>query len=124
MKPIRKIICWIIPLMLLTACGQQHKAEGIIERFLDGNLVNSNYKVDYGKLGSTRKLDNKTLREMQQVSKSDPLFKHPIHYGAYEGLDELLYLRTIIIQEKDTTVRTIYLHPELHDDGVIAMKEN
>jgi hypothetical protein len=114
----------MIPLALLTACGQQHKAEGVIEHFLDGNLVNSNYKVDYGKLGSTRKLDDQILQKMRQASTNDPLFKQPVHYGTYKELDELLYLRTIIIQGKDTAVRTIYLHPELCDDGVMAVKEN
>lgn len=114
----------MVSLMLLTACGQQHQAEGIIEDFLDANLVNSDFRVDYGKLGTTRKLDDHRLRQMQKASTTDKLFKHPIRYGAYKELGELLYLKTTIIQETDTFVRTIYLHPELSEDGVMAIKEN
>lgn len=116
------IIC--LAAVLLTACGEQHKAEGIIEKFLDANLLNNDYQVSYGKLGSTRKLDDYKLIQMQNASNTDKLFKHPIHYGAYVELGELRYLKTTIIHEQDTFVRTIYLHPELREDGVMAVKEN
>ena len=125
MSPMKKkLLMTCLTALLLTACGEQHKAEGIIEKFLDANLVNSEYRTSYGKLGSTRKLDQHRLVQMQKASIGDKLFKHPIRYGAYKELGELRYLKTTIIHEKDTFVRTIYLHPELLEDGVMAVKEN
>lgn len=121
----KKTLLIILSVMLFVSCGEQHKAEGIVKQFLNENLVNSEYKAQYGKLGHTQKIDDLKLRSMRQVTQqSDKLFKKPVPYGTYQELSQLLFIRTSIIQDKDTFIRTIYLHPELHDDGVLAIKEN
>lgn len=121
----KKTLLIILSAMLFASCGEQHKAEGIVKQFLNENLVNSEYKAQYGKLGHTQKIDDLKLRGMRQATQqSDKLFKKSVQYGAYQELPQLLFIRTTIIQDKDTFIRTIYLHPELHDDGVLAIKEN
>ena len=121
----KKTLLSILSVMLFASCGEQHKAEGIVKQFLNESLVNSEYKAQYGKLGHTQKIDDLKLRSMRQVTqKSDKLFKKPVQYGNYKDLPQLLFIRTTIIQNNDTAIRTIYLHPELLHDGVVAIKEN
>ena len=121
----KKILLIILSVMLFTSCGEQHKAEGIVKQFLKENLVNQDFKARFNKLGRTQKINDQQLSSMQKATQQDDaLFKKPVKYGAYKNLEQLLFVRTTIIQEKDTFIRTIYLHPELPDDGVVAIKEN
>lgn len=121
----KKTLLIILSVMLFASCGEQHKAEGVVKQFLKENLVNQDYKTRFNKLGHTQKIDDQQLSSMQKATQQDdPLFKKPVKYGAYKELQQLLFIRTTIIQEKDTFIRTIYLHPELPDDGVVAIKEN
>lgn len=125
MTHMKKYFVVFFALLLLAACSEQQKAERIVKRFLDENLVNSDYSCGFGNMASTRRIDDKQLLRMQdQTRNGDKLFKRPTRYGAYKELGELRYLKTTIIQDKDTFVRTVYLHPELRDDGVMAVKEN
>lgn len=121
----KKTLLIILSVMLFASCGEQHKAEGVVKQFLKENLVNQDYKARFNKLGHTQKIDAQQLSSMQKATQQDDaLFKKPVKYGAYKELQQLLFIRTTIIQEKDTFIRTIYLHPELPDDGVVAIKEN
>lgn len=121
----KKTLLFILSVMLFVSCGEQHKAEGIVKQFLNDNLVNQDYKAQFNKLGRTLKINDQQLRSMQQATQqNDKLFKKPVQYGAYKELPQLLFIRTTIIQNNDTAIRTIYLHPELLDDGVVAIKEN
>lgn len=121
----KKTLLIILSVMLFVSCGEQHKAEGVVKQFLKENLVNQDYKARFNKLGHTQKIDAQQLSSMQKATQQDDaLFKKPVKYGAYKELQQLLFIRTTIIQEKDTFIRTIYLHPELPDDGVVAIKEN
>lgn len=121
----KKTLLIILSVMLFASCGEQHKAEGVVKQFLKENLVNQDYKARFNKLGHTQKIDDQQLSSMQKATQQDDaLFKKPVKYGAYKELQQLLFIRTTIIQEKDTFIRTIYLHPELPDDGVVAIKEN
>ena len=121
----KKTLLIILSVMLFASCGEQHKAEGVVKQFLKENLVNQDYKTRFNKLGHTQKIDAQQLSSMQKATQQDDaLFKKPVKYGAYKELQQLLFIRTTIIQEKDTFIRTIYLHPELPDDGVVAIKEN
>lgn len=121
----KKTLLIILSVMLFASCGEQHKAEGVVKQFLKENLVNQDYKARFNKLGYTQKIDDQQLSSMQKATQQDDaLFRKPVKYGAYKELQQLLFIRTTIIQEKDTFIRTIYLHPELPDDGVVAIKEN
>lgn len=121
----KKTLLIILSVVLFASCGEQHKAEGIVKQFLNENLVNQDYKARFNKLGRTLKIDARKLSDMQKVTHQyDTLFKKPVKYGAYKDLPQLLFIRTTIIHDNDTSIRTIYLHPELLDDGVVAIKEN
>lgn len=125
MTHMKKYFVLLFALLLLSACSEQQKAERIVKRFLDENLVNSDYRCGFGNMASTSRIDDKQLLLMQnQTRNGDKLFKPSTRYGAYKELGELHYLKTTIIQDKDTFIRTVYLHPELRDDGVMAVKEN
>lgn len=111
--------------MLFASCGEQHKAEGIVKQFLKENLVNQDYKARFNKMGRTQKIGYQQLSSMQKAThQDDTLFKKPVRYGAFKDLQQLLFIRTTIIQDKDTFIRTIYLHPDLIDNGIVAIKEN
>ena len=125
MKQFRLTATVFMAVALLVSCGQKHKAEGIVKDFLNQNLKNAPCYVECGRLGSTDRLDDAALLRLQnETYANDTLFKHPIQFGAYKELGNLLYMRTKIVIGKDTLMRTIYLHPELRDDGVMAVKEN
>ena len=57
--------------LLLAACGKQHKAETIVEQFLDNNLANKNYVVRFGNLGSTDKIGDEQLMKMNAITHND-----------------------------------------------------
>ena len=125
MTQIKKYLVWIFAITLLASCSQQRKAERIVERFLDENLVNSDYRVGFGNMGTTNRIDDAQLTRMWKHTRdNDKLFKPNPTYGAYKDLKELHFLKTTIIQGKDTFIRTIYLHPEHRKDGVMDVKEN
>ncbi len=110
---------------LLVSCGDKYKAEGIVKDFLNENLKSEPTYVSCKPLATTNRIDDNTLGKLQKETQAnDPIFKKPIKYGAYKKLPELRYTRTTIVLGTDTFVRTIYLHPELLEDGVMAVKEN
>ena len=124
MKRLRNLATVVAAVALLVSCGPKHKAEGIVKDFLNNSLKSTPGYVECGRLASTTRIDDQALSRLQKASLEDPIFKQPIAYGAYKELGELLYMRTKIVIGKDTLMRTIYLHPELREDGVMAVKEN
>ena len=121
----KKALILFASALLLAACGNQHKAETIVEAFLDENLTFKDYVVRFGNLGSTDRIDQQQLVKMNRITdEQDPLFKKPFKYGPYKELESLRFIRSTIFHDKDTFIRTVYLHPELPDDGVMAVKEN
>ena len=114
-----------VAMALLSGCGEKHKAEGIVKDFLNENLTSQPAYISCDRLGTTSRIDDQAIQRLQEsTAKNDPIFKKPVTYGAYKQLPELRYTRTTIVLGTDTFVRTVYLHPEFRDDGVMAVKEN
>ena len=96
----RHIITSALALLLLTACGESHKAKSLVEDFLSDNLAdNAMGNVTFTRLDSTRYADIPS------------------------GSSKLLYIGVSFSDSHGLQVkRTVYLTPDL--SGVVAIKEN
>ena len=105
--------------LLLTACGQQYKAEKAVEAFVDANAIEPSEIAhrDFADIGTTRHISDSLIDVMRH--RAAPLFKNDIPYPSKPSGD-LIYLRMRYIHQGDTLQNTFYLDSEAKN--VIAFK--
>ena len=105
--------------LLLTACGQQYKAEKAVEAFVDANAIEPSEIAhrDFADIGTTRHISDSLIDVMRH--RAAPLFKNDIPYPQKTSGD-LIYLRMRYIHQGDTLQNTFYLDSEAKN--VIAFK--
>ena len=105
--------------LLLTACGQQYKAEKAVEAFVDANAIEPSEIAhrDFADIGTTRHISDSLIDVMRH--RAAPLFKNDIPYPPKPSGD-LIYLRMRYIHQGDTLQNTFYLDNELKE--VVAFK--
>ena len=105
--------------LLLTACGQQYKAEKAVEAFVDANAIEPSKIAhrDFADIGTTRHISDSLIDVMRH--RGAPLFKKQISYGEKPSGD-LIYLRMRYIHQGDTLQNTFYLDNEVKE--VVAFK--
>ena len=125
MKKMKKLLLSLALAAVLASCGNQYKAESVVEKFLNDNLVDPGSEVKCHGLKATNRISADAVRRMQeQAAAGDRLFRHPLPYATFSSTDTLFYERVSIVQHADTFVRTIYLLPSLEEGCVVAVKEN
>lgn len=117
-----KIIPALVFALMLSGCGRQHKAEGVIKGFLKENLVTDDYAVRISDIDSTRHVSDSALNAMKVAAAHNKMFKKNMKFGSNTGVSSCFYTRTYIIRPSDTIVQTFYLDRELN--SVIAFKDN
>lgn len=120
-KAIYATLCCMV-LTLLFGCGKQHKAESIVNDFIESNAVSDSYSVTFSPIDSTDRIPVGRIAAMKKSAKSDPLFKKNIVYGMVPTAGKYAFTRAKFINGNDTIVRTFYLDMAL--TSVIAFKEN
>ena len=105
--------------LLLTACGQQYKAEKAVEAFVDANAIEPGEIAhrDFADIGTTRHISDSLIDVMRH--RGAPLFKKDIPYPQKPSGD-LIYLRMRYIHKGDTLQNTFYLDNEVKE--VVAFK--
>ena len=128
MKRIFSILCLAV-VLVLTSCGDQHKAQSLVKDFLNENLKNNDCSFDrFTNISRTAMIDTKKVEELRNEAKKLPYVSSDIHYaGAGTVTDTLLYIRayyTLTDKEgKDQKLtQTFYFDKALTQ--VVAFKEN
>ena len=106
-------------ILLLTACGQQYKAEKAVEVFIEANAIEPSEisKRDFADVGTTRHISDSLIDVMRH--RGAPLYKKEIAYPE-KPQGDLIYLRMRYVHQGDTLQNTFYLDPEAQN--VIAFK--
>lgn len=115
------LLCGLL-LVLLSACGRQHRAESVVNGFIEANAASDGCSAVFSPLDSTDRITAGRIAAMKISAKSDPLFKRGVVYGAVPADGRYAYMRAKIINGADTVVRTFYLDAAL--THVVAFKEN
>lgn len=121
----RHIITSALALLLLTACGESHKAKSLVEDFLSDNLAdNAMGNVTFTRLDSTRYVRSQAVEAMRDATERSHTMKPGTRYTDIpSGSSKLLYIGVSFSDSHGLQVkRTVYLTPDL--SGVVAIKEN
>lgn len=110
--------------LLLTSCGQQHEAESLVEDFMKENLADASglSVVDFGKLDSTRHVNDSAITAMRNVVAVSGKYKSDIKYEDAPDEKTLFMLRVEYCMYNDTCSDTYYLNRDI--SGVVAFKSN
>lgn len=107
-------------LLLVTSCGQQHTAEGLVSDFIETNALHPEKMIEreFQRLDSTRFVNDSAISVMQ--AKENDLFKSDISYEVATAGQMLYYLRVKYVYEGDTIRNTFYLDEQL--EHVVSFK--
>ena len=109
------------------SCGKRRSAKQLVENFIDEHTLLSSVSVtDVGKLDSTDRVDNSTIKALQADVKSGGLYKPDTKFGQRPSNTKTLLMLRITLEAKDEKgekkpyKQTFYLDPEL--TSVVAVK--
>lgn len=109
--------------LLFAACGQQHKAESVVEDFMERNLTDPSAleDLDFNDIDSTRHINDSIVAIMRQATKATaPQYKKTIDYGTKQAVGNVLLVRVNYKVGEKRFTDTYYLDKEMTD--VIAFK--
>ena len=115
-------------LLSLTSCGEQHRAEALVEDFLEENTIGDRCKVERcTRLARTAMVTEKTVAGLRHEMSLLPTFRKDIKYSDKGLTDTLVYVRATYklssSKGKETEyVQTFYMDKAL--SGIVAFKEN
>ncbi|MGN1264131.1 MAG: hypothetical protein ACI4TW_08830 [Prevotella sp.] len=111
-------------MLLLASCGQQHKAEILVEDFMDKNLKSSSEVsiIDFAKIDSTKHINDSIVMNMRAVAEQSERYKQGIDYDNGKYGKTLITLRVQYRLANDTCSDTYYLDKDL--TKVVAFKTN
>jgi len=124
MKYSRAYIIICIFVSLLASCGQQHKAQSLVEDFMDANLVASDKveDVEYLKLDSTKLITDSAVAVMRNGARQSKMFKPSMDYSVDRAGKKLFRLRVNYKYDGNLTSATFYMDEGLN--GVVAVKND
>ncbi len=116
--------CFIVLVLalVLSGCGQKHKAKSLIVSFVEENTSLADMNRTFDRLDSTFRLSDSIIINMQEQSKNLPKMKKNIRFGQHVKGAPLLFQRVKFFNESDTIRMTFYMDRSLTQ--VIACKEN
>ena len=80
--------------LVLTSCGDQHKAQSLVKDFLNENLENEDCSFKrFSQLTPTAMIDFNRVKSMRQEMNQLPYMKKNIDYNDGTFPDTLMYLR-------------------------------
>ena len=105
--------------LVLTSCGDQHKAQSLVKDFLNENLENEDCSFKrFSQLTPTAMIDFNRVKSMRQEMNQLPYMKKNIDYNDGTFPDTLMYLRatyqlTTHDGKKEELTQTFYLDKAL-----------
>ena len=108
--------------LVLSGCGQKHKAKSVIVSFIEENTTLADMNRSFDRLDSTYRLTDSIIVSMQQQARQLPQLKKGVTFGKYPQGEALLYQRVKFCNESDTIRMTFYMDRAM--TNVVACKEN
>lgn len=114
----------LIHILLYVSCGPQQQAESVIEDFMMTNLKDATTLniIEYGKLDSTRYLNDSIIDRLCKTAKESALYKDNIHFSDKKNGNKLMILRVKYQVNGKEHHATYYLSEDF--TKVIALKNN
>ena len=112
---LKNLIYIIGIVLLLTACGQQHRAKSVVKDFMETYQKGDVSYLEFSDVDSTKVLSDSLIRVMQQQAGKDVTFQK-------RTSTTLLLIRAKYLLDDDTCSTTFYLDPSTM--GVVACKQN
>jgi hypothetical protein len=106
--------------LLFSSCGQKHKAEVVVEAFIEQYAKNPAeiQHRDFEHFDSTKVISDSVVIALQQ--RGNELFKNPIPYPVNTAGRMLYHIRMNYVYQGDTLWQTFYLDEGL--EHVVAFK--
>lgn len=108
--------------LMLTACGNQHKTETVVNDFLAENMKQTDYKIEFSNIDSTALVSDSAIIRMRKASLVNNIYKQPLKYIDAKSNDKYIYTQARIYIGNDTISQTFYLDMQM--TGVVAFKKN
>ena len=122
MKSISKSFIIFGLALVLSGCGQKHKAKSVIVSFIEENTTLADMNRSFDRLDSTYRLTDSIIVSMQQHARQLPQLKKNVSFGKRPKGEALLYQRVKFCNESDTIRMTFYMDRAM--TNVVACKEN
>ena len=118
----KKFFVFLAAVALTFSCGQQHKAQKTVERFLETYCENKEVEAKVVTFDSTHHLKPDIVERLRQEARFDRRF-HAVQYASSAARNRKTpYARVRLTAGEDTTFCTFYFDEQL--EGVICFKEN
>ena len=108
--------------LVLSGCGQKHKAKSVIVSFIEENTTLADMNRSFDRLDSTYRLTDSIIVSMQQQARQLPQLKKNVSFGKHPKGEALLYQRVKFCNESDTIRMTFYMDRAM--TNIVACKEN
>ena len=112
---LKNLIYIIGIVLLLTACGQQHRAKSVVKDFMETYQKGDVSYLEFSDLDSTKVLSDSLVNALQQKAGKGVTFQK-------RTSTTLLLIRAKYLLDDDTCSTTFYLDPSTM--GVVACKQN
>ena len=111
-------------MLLLASCGQQHKAESVVEDFMENNLKDASTLqiVEYSDIDSTRYLNDSIINKLRNTAKNSSMYAGRTEFAQRNKNEKLIIIRVRYKINGQDFHDTFYLNKEM--TGVIALKNN
>ena len=111
-------------MLLLASCGQQHKAESVVEDFMENNLKDASALqiVEYSDIDSTRYLNDSIINKLRNTAKNSSMYAGRTEFAKRNKDEKLIIIRVRYKINGQDFHDTFYLNKEM--TGVIALKNN
>ncbi|MBM6662244.1 hypothetical protein [Marseilla massiliensis] len=111
-------------MLLLASCGQQHKAESVVEDFMENNLKDASALqiVEYSDIDSTRYLNDSIINKLRNTAKNSSMYAGRTEFAQRNKDEKLIIIRVRYKINGQDFHDTFYLNKEM--TGVIALKNN
>jgi len=118
---LRHIIPFLFAALLLTGCGEEHKAKKTVKAFLQENLKTAALsEISFSKLDSTYYISDSLILQLRQQTDEAGCFKKSLRYADKDATGKLNFIEVRYKNEGKPQTHTFYLTPE--NEQVVAIK--
>ena len=117
-------LLFFVIMLLFASCGQQHKAESLVENFLEEHLIEAKYlnSIEFHQLDSTYAINDSIILNMHKRFIMNQKYKKGWVFGKKKKGQKLMFIRVNYSINNHKYSDTYYINPEMTD--VVAIKNN
>lgn len=118
------VVALVCATMLLTGCGNERKADELVESFLDSCLVDNAIKdLTFSALDSTTHLNDSVIASLRANIGKSAVFKKNLKYGERDKQRPLHFITATYYTSSGKKVKQTFYVDE-HHTAVVCVKNN